>query len=155
MNINEIARKIISERKKLACTNTPATLQSVLGPDGFTEALRRGWLYIDFDMGGMVGVTNDHSMLAKINEIADTLKVGDAVAVTENGQSFQGKVMAIKQDGTYTLAFEGDKRPSKIDFKREEIAFTPQANTTTTPPSYPRYSPMTSPSTSSTPYVGH
>ena len=135
MNIRLIASAIIN-RRNLSPVVMQGTIQDMLGPDGFTEALRLRWLDVNTE-DGMIHLTNSQQKLDEMRAIVDdeNAQVGDAVTVAEEGQAFQGTVQRVNPDGSVTLTF-GDKKPKapKPMYRKDEIRLQQGLQQTGAPP---------------------
>jgi hypothetical protein len=103
----------------------------VIGVDGMAEALRRGWLVVDAEVGGL-RTSPLSSVLEQMRDAASgKLRVGDPVTIVDGGQPYQGAVSTVNADGSVSVSF-GERRPKtvKTSYRPEELA----TSATPTPP---------------------
>lgn len=95
----------------------PGALQSVLGEDGYREAIQRKWLEPDYNTG-FLHITERIQLLDEIRALAAAIdeadpvyQVNDDAIVVQDGKTYPGKVAKVNPDGTYVLSFESNNKP--------------------------------------------
>lgn len=108
----QIASVILNRRNQISPFVMNSELQLSLGPDGFTEALRLGWIRPDMESGS-IQVSNLTQKLMEMREAMETDRpnIGDDVTTTDSGKSYTGKVAMINPDGSFGLSFDPAQKP--------------------------------------------
>lgn len=108
----QIAATVLNRRNQISPFVMSSEMQESLGPDGFAEAMRLGWLRPDMESGG-IHVSNLHQRIQEMREAVDSEKpeIGDDVTIAEQGQSYTGKVAKVNPDGSYGLTFDPARKP--------------------------------------------
>jgi hypothetical protein len=128
MTIQEIAIKILDRRNNASPIVMIGEMNQILGDEGFSEAMRRGWIIADHDTGHLQ-VSNLQARIEEMREISEYAapgtahQVGDTVLVAEDGQVYNAVVQGQRPDGSYILSF-GDKKPragGEKPYKAEEL----------------------------------
>lgn len=119
MNTRKIAHTILTSRNKIQSSIMGEAMRRKLGPDGFQEALRRGWLLVDHESGFL----NVSSLATKLEEmrtisISDKPQEGDQASVISDGEEVEGTVAGQSHNGMVTIKFssgeEGEFDPQQV-----------------------------------------
>lgn len=136
-NLAKVANAILERRRRLTSIVQSGELQAEIGPEGFSEALRRRWVVPDYSETGALQVTNLRAQIDEIEIAAKAvgsvsaapadqkLAVGDPVTIADNGKVITGVVKEMRPDGRVVVSF-GAARPAsgQEDFAPTEIKKT-------------------------------
>lgn len=108
----EIASTILNRRNSTSPFVMTQELQSALGPQGYSEALRLSWLVPNLDSGG-IQISELRSKLDEMMNVANSDKpqIGDQATISVQGQAYVGTVATVNPDGTVGLSFESNAQP--------------------------------------------
>lgn len=100
MDEKEIAKIIVNRRNSLAPVVQQGEMRAALGPDGYADAMRRGWLRPNMDTGELT-ITDAFSQLADMRKMAEAVEPGFTGAVLTEPNGAQ-RTLTANPDGSYT-----------------------------------------------------
>ena len=125
MTTREIASVILEIRRRPSPIIMIGDLMSLIGPDGYQEALNRRWIIQD-EQG--LSVTHFQAMIFEMAEIAAGVEVGDTVIVTRDGKPYQATVTSVDPNGGVSLSYGNEKPTSDPGhYKPEELKVVAKA----------------------------
>ena len=164
MNTKQIAQTLLGRRNSLSPVVMQGEMRDQLGSDGYSEAMRLGWLFPNYETGELhissqQAVINDMRKVAEsVTEAAQPPVVGDTVQVTDEDGTYAGLVQGVNADGTLKIAWTSNQKPKRErSWKPENTYVTKRTvaqaptQTTTNSTSTPTPAPQQAPVQPSTP----
>jgi len=121
----KIAKTILNRTNSLATAVMQGEMRASLGEAAYGEALNLGWLAPDPESGELHVTTriDDLNTMRHIIEMEgkeSPKKVGDKVIVTDQGQTYEGVVQSVDEQGQVHVSFGAKKPPVQRPYKSEE-----------------------------------